>query len=60
MAVMLAKTYAAFKAAGVPEDQAREASEEIAGLNTRLTRIEVMLAALLAIGIAILVRLFTI
>jgi hypothetical protein len=32
MAVMLAKTYAAFKAAGVDEDQAQAAAEELPGL----------------------------
>ena len=36
MAVMLSKTYAAFKAAGAPDWIAREASEEIAGSENRL------------------------
>ena len=54
MAVMLSKTYDAFKAAGAPDDKAREAAEEIAGFENRLTRLEVMLALVLA-GVASLV-----
>ena len=38
--MMLARTYDAFKAAGAPEDKAREAAEEIAGFESRLTQIE--------------------
>ncbi len=51
---MLSKTYEAFKAAGAPDDKAREAAEEIAGFENRLTRLEVMLALVLA-GVASLV-----
>ena len=61
MAMMLSKTYEAFKAAGAPDDKAREAAEEIAGYESRLTgieyrlvRVEVMLAIVLA-GVASLV-----
>ena len=54
MAVMLSKTYEAFKAAGAPDDKAREAAEEIAGFGNRLTRLEVMVALVLA-GVASLV-----
>ena len=54
MAVMLSKTCDAFKAAGAPDDKAREAAEEIAGFENRLTRLEVMLALVLA-GVASLV-----
>lgn len=54
MAVMLSKTYEAFRAAGAPDDKAREAAEEIAGFENRLTRLEVMLALVLA-GVASLV-----
>jgi hypothetical protein len=46
MAIMLSKTYAAFKAAGVPDAQAQAASEEIAGYETRLTSIEARLLIL--------------
>lgn len=51
---MLSKTYEAFRAAGAPEEKAREAAEEIAGFESRLTRLEVMLALVLA-GVASLV-----
>ena len=40
MALMLSKTYDALKAAGAPEEKAREAAEEIAGSEDRLTAIE--------------------
>lgn len=40
MAIMLSKTYDALKAAGAPDDQAREAAEEIAGYENRLPGIE--------------------
>ena len=40
MALMLAKTYAAFKAAGVDEDQAQAAAEELAAFETRFASIE--------------------
>ena len=40
MALMLSKTYDALLAAGAPEDKARDASEEIASYDNRLTRIE--------------------
>ena len=40
MAIMLAKTYQAFKAAGAPEDDAVAAAEELAGYENRLTNIE--------------------
>ena len=52
--MMLSKTYEALKAAGAPDDKAREAAEEIAGFENRLTRLEVMLALVLA-GVASLV-----
>lgn len=51
---MLSKTYEAFRAAGAPDDKAREAAEEIAGFESRLTRLGVMLALVLA-GVASLV-----
>ena len=40
MAIMLSKTYEAFKAAGAPDDKAREAAEEIAPYDNRLANIE--------------------
>ena len=41
---MLAKTYAAFKAAGAPEDDAIAAAEELADYENRLTSIDSRLA----------------
>src|SRR5215831_15864073 len=40
MAIMLAKTYNAFKAAGVPEAEAQAAAEELAGYENRLDAVE--------------------
>ena len=40
MALMLAKTYAAFKAAGVDDDQAQAAAEELAGFEVRFASME--------------------
>jgi hypothetical protein len=40
MALMLAKTHAAFRAAGVDEDQAQAAAEELASFETRFTSLE--------------------
>jgi len=45
MAIMLAKTYNAFKAAGVPEAEAQAAAEELAGYENRLGAVENRLAA---------------
>jgi hypothetical protein len=52
MAIMLAKTYAAFKAAGAPEDEAIGAAEELAdydrlvSIDSRLVTIEARLTTL--------------
>jgi hypothetical protein len=53
MALMLAKTYAAFKAAGVDDDQAEAAAEELAAfeghfasVETSLTRIDGRMAVI--------------
>jgi len=40
MPLMLAKTYAAFKAAGVDEDQAQAAAEELAAFEGRFASME--------------------
>jgi len=66
MGLMLSKTYQALRAAsGVSEAQAREAAEEIAAYDRRLSDLESTLklhTALLgintALGIAVLVRVF--
>jgi hypothetical protein len=42
MSMMLSSTYDAFIAAGTPPDKAKAASEEIAGLDRRLIRLEVL------------------
>ncbi len=62
MAMVLSKTYEAFRAAGAPDDKAREAAEEIAGFENRLAAIEAdmkllkwMLGVNLAFSLAILV-----
>jgi hypothetical protein len=46
MAVMLSKTYAAFKAANIPDDAARAAAEELAGFENRFARVETDLTVL--------------
>ncbi|HVC57533.1 MAG TPA: hypothetical protein VND95_16395 [Stellaceae bacterium] len=46
MALMLAKTYAAFKAAGVGEDQAQAAAEELASFEGRFGSLEGSLSRL--------------
>jgi hypothetical protein len=46
MAIMLAKTYAAFKAAGAPEDDAIAAAEELADYENRLTSIDNTLSSI--------------
>ena len=72
MTIMLSRTYDALKAAGAPDDKAREAAEEIAGyenrlvgIETRLTGIEAKVSMLqwmvglnLAVSLAIVVILF--
>ena len=62
MAMVLSKTYEAFRAAGAPDDKAREAAEEIAGFENRLATIEAdmkllkwMLGVNLTFSLAILV-----
>ena len=40
LAPMLSKTYDALRVAGAPVDKAREAAEEIAGFEDRLTAVE--------------------
>ena len=49
MALMLAKTYAAFKAANVSDAEAQAASEELADFHNRLSAIEGKLTVLLVI-----------
>jgi len=58
MAMMLSKTYEALKAAGAPDDKAREAAEEIASFGSRLIRLEVMVALILAGVVSLVVKAF--
>jgi len=46
MPVILSKTYEALRAAGAPQDEAREAAEELAGYENRLTSIDSRLTSL--------------
>ena len=66
MALMLSKTYDALKDAGASESAAREASEEIAGFEGRLSRIESdvkllkwMVGTNVILTFGVLIRLFT-
>ncbi len=59
MAMMLSRTYEAFEAAGAPEDKARDAAEEIAGFESRLTRLDVMVALVLAGVVSPVVKTFS-
>lgn len=58
MAVMLSKTYEALRAAGAPENVAREAAEEIAGFDRRLIRLEVIGALTLAGVVSLVLETF--
>ena len=66
MAMMLSKTYDALRSAGAPENKAREAAEEIAGFENRLTGIgsdlslvKWMVGFNLAFTLSLLWRVFT-
>ena len=66
MAVMLSKTYDALIAAGAPDDKARAAAEELAGYESRFTKIETDLAVLkwmvgvnLAASLSLVIKTFT-
>jgi hypothetical protein len=66
MAVMLSKTYDALIAAGAPDDKARAAAEELAGYESRFTKIETDLAILkwmvgvnLAASLSLVIKAFT-
>ena len=52
MALMLSKTYDALKEAGASEAAAREASEELADVDRRLRRLEVMVSVLFVLQVA--------
>ena len=65
MAVMLAKTYEAFKEAGASDEKSREAAEEIAAfenrlasIENRLIRVEVLITIVLAGVVSLVVKTF--
>ena len=65
MALMLSKLYEALKAAGAPDEVAREAAEEGASFDERmprievkLTRVETILVVVAGAVLAILVRVY--
>ena len=65
MAMMLARTYEAFREAGASDEKAREAAEEIAGferrlagIESRLVRVEVLISIVLAGVVALIVKTF--
>lgn len=59
MALMLSDTYDALIDAGASESKAKAAAQEIAALDRRLLRLEVMLGINLTITLAIAAKLFT-
>jgi hypothetical protein len=63
---MLSKTYDALIAAGAPDDKARAAAEELAGYESRFTKIETDLAVLkwmvgvnLPVSLSLVIKAFT-
>lgn len=65
MATMISEVYDAFVAAGAPEDKARKAAEALADYENRFTGIDAellvvkwMVGFVIALDIAILVRVF--
>ena len=58
MGIMLSKTYDAFKEAGVSDEKARVAAEEIASFKYSRTRLEIMTAVILAGTITLVIKAF--
>ena len=65
MTLMLGRLFDALRAGGTPEDKAREAAEEVAAYESRLSNVETRLAVLtwmvganIALTVAVLVKLF--
>ena len=58
MALMLSDTYDALIEAGASETKAKAAAQEVAALDRRLLRLEVMLGINLTITLAIAAKLF--
>lgn len=58
MAMMLSKTYEAFIDAGASVEKAQEAAVEIASFESRLMRLEVMIAVVLAGVVSLVIKAF--
>ena len=58
MAIMLSKTYDAFKEAGACDEKARAAAEEIAKLKYSRARLEIMTAVILAGTVTLVIKAF--
>lgn len=58
MALMLSDTYDALIEAGASESKAKAAAQEVAALDRRLLRLEVMLGINITITLAIAAKLF--
>ena len=54
MAVLLSQTYSALKEAGVSDERARAAAEEIAGFEARVVRLEPKMNVVVALSLLIL------
>ncbi len=59
MALMLSDTYDALIEAGASESKAKAAAQEVAALDRRLLRLEVMLGINITITLAIAAKLFS-
>ena len=59
MALILSDTYDALIEAGASETKAKAAAQEVAALDRRLLRLEVMLGINITITLAIAAKLFT-
>ena len=53
MAVLLSETYSALKEAGVSDERARAAAEEIAGFEARIVRLEVKMNVVIALNLLV-------
>lgn len=54
MAVLLPETYPALKEAGVSDERARAATEEIAGFEARIVRLETRMNVVVALNLLII------
>jgi len=54
MAVLLSETYSALKEAGVSDERARAAAEEIAGFEARIVRFEGKMNVVIALNLLVI------